>query len=97
MSRPGKLALISIVLNIVSLLVYSIVVSEAVFQQFALATEILSLMGVTALTLSIIALARSIRQEEEQPVRKIAWISLAIAIGIILVIGILLLDIYVLN
>ena len=88
MSRPGKLALISIVLNIVSLLVYSIVVSEAVFQQFALATEILSLMGVTALTL---------RQEEEQPVRKIAWISLAIAIGIILVIGILLLDIYVLN
>ena len=97
MSRSAKLALISIGLNIFGLLVYAISVSEVAFQQFALATEILSLMGITTLTLSIIALARSSRQADNPTARKIAWISLVISVGVILVIGILLLNVFVYN
>jgi uncharacterized membrane protein YidH (DUF202 family) len=79
------------------LLIYTIAVTNAVYRKFTLATEILSIMGIINLTLSIVALTRFLRQEESQNARKIAWTSLAIAIGMILVIGILLLNIWVYN
>ena len=91
------LAILSIVLNIFSLLVYTLVVTDAAYQRFTLATEILSLMGIINLTLSIIALARSAQGGGNQRSRRIAWISLVVAIGIILVIGILVLNIWVYN
>ena len=97
MSKPSRLALISIALNIISLLAYTLAVSGVAFQKFILTTEILSLMGVVNLALSVIALARSFQQEGEQRARRIAWISLAVAIGMIIVIGILLLNIWVAN
>ena len=81
----------------VSLVVYSLAVSGAAFQKFTLATEILSLMGLVNLTLSVVALTRSFLQGGGQSARKIAWISLAVAIGMIIVIGILLLNIWVTN
>ena len=93
--KPAWLAILSIILNVFSLLVYSLAVTDAAYQKFTLATEILSLMGVVNLTLSIVALARSMRGEGDQRARRIAWISLAVAIGMILVIGILLLNIWV--
>jgi len=95
--KPARLAITSIVLNISSLLVYAFAVTNAAFQKFTLATEILSLMGVISLTLSIIALARSNRGVGEGRANRIAWISLAIAIGMILVIMMLLLNIWVYN
>jgi hypothetical protein len=94
-SGPAKLALVSIALNILSLLVYTLAVSEAAYRTFSLATEILSVMGIVNLALSIIALARSLRYATDQRARKVAWISLAIAIGMLLVIGILLVNIWV--
>jgi hypothetical protein len=92
-----RLAILSIILNIFSLLIYSLAISDAAYQRFTLATEILSLMGIINLTLSIIALARAIKDEENQHARRIAWTSLAVAIGMILVIGILVLNIWVYN
>ena len=97
MSGPAKLALTSIALNILSLLVYTLAISDVAFRTFSLATEILSVMGIVNLTLSIIALARSLQHAAGQPARKMAWISLAVAIGMLLVIGILLLNIWVYN
>ena len=95
--KPARLAILSIVLNISGLLIYTIAVVNAAYQKFTLATEILSLMGVVNLTLSIIALIRSMRDEGKQLARRMAWISLAIAIGMILVILILMLNIWVNN
>jgi len=92
-----RLAILSIALNIFSLLVYPIAVINAAYRKFTLATEILSIMGIINLILSIVALTRSLRQEDRQGARKIAWISLAVAIGMILVIGILSLNIWVYN
>ena len=92
MPGPAKLALTSIALNILSLLVYMLAISEAAFQMFTLATEMPSVMGIVNLTLSVIALARSLRHEANQPARKVAWVSLAVALGMLLVIGILLLN-----
>ena len=97
MARPARLALISIALNILSLLVYTIAVSDTAFQNFTLATEILSVMGVVNLTLSIIALTRSSQQEGSQRAQKVAWVSLAVAVGMMFVIVILLLNIWVYN
>ena len=97
MPGPARLALISIALNIFSLLVYTIAVSNTACQKFSLATEILSVMGIVNLTLSIIALARSLQHAAGQPARKMAWVSLAVALGMLLVIGILLLNIWVYN
>jgi hypothetical protein len=94
-SGPAKLALVSIALNILSLLVYTLAVSEAAFRTFSLATEILSVMGIVNLALSIIALTRSLRYATGKRAQKVAWISLAIAIGMLLVIGILLVNIWV--
>jgi hypothetical protein len=79
------------------LLVYTLAVSDAAFQRFTLATEILSVMGIVNLALSIIALTRSLRHETGQRAQKIAWASLAVALGMLLVIGILLLNIWVYN
>ena len=95
--KSTRLAILSIALNIFSLLIYTIAVTNAAYRKFTLATEILSIMGIINLTLSIVALTRFLRQEESQNARKIAWTSLAIAIGMILVIGILLLNIWVYN
>ncbi len=95
MAAPAKLALISIALNILSLLVYTFAVSNSAFQTFTPATEILSVMGVINLALSMIALARSLRHAASQSARKVAWVSLAVALGMLLVIGILLLNIWV--
>jgi hypothetical protein len=95
--KSAWLALLSIVLNILSLLVYTLAVTDAAFRRFTLATEILSLMGIINLTLSIMALARSAQGEGDQRSRRIAWISLVVAIGITLVIGILILNIWVYN
>ena len=95
MNKPARLASISMILNILSLLVYSFAISNVASQKFVLATEILSLMGVINLALSIVALVRSLRNEAHQHVQKIAWGSLAVAIGMMLVIGILLLNIWV--
>ncbi|MBN1453463.1 MAG: hypothetical protein JW963_20780 [Anaerolineales bacterium] len=95
MSEPAKLALVSIALNILSLLVYAFAVSDSAFQTFTLATEILSVMGIVNLALSIIALTRSLRHAAGQRTRKVAWVSLAVALGMLLVIGILLLNIWV--
>jgi uncharacterized membrane protein YidH (DUF202 family) len=92
-----RLAILSIALNIFSLLVYTIAVANAAYRKFTLATEILSIMGIINLTLSIVALTRSLRQEEGQGARKIAWTSLAVAIGMIFVIAILSLNIWVYN
>ena len=97
MSRPAKLAALSIVLNIFSLLAYTIAVADVTYQKFSLATELLSLMGIINLALSIVALTRSLRAGDNQQARKVAWVSLAVAIGMILVIGILLLSIWVYN
>jgi len=95
--KSSRLAILSIALNIFSLLVYAIMVTNAAYRKFTLATEILSIMGIINLTLSIVALTRSLRQEGNQGARKIAWTSLAVAIGMILVIVILSLDIWVYN
>jgi len=95
MAAPAKLALISIALNILSLLVYTFAISDGADQTFSLATEILSVMGVINLALSMIALARSLRHTASQSARKVAWVSLAVALGMLLVIGILLLNIWV--
>ena len=95
--KSARLAILSIALNIFSLLIYTIAVTNAAYRKFTLATEILSIMGIINLTLSIVALTRFLRQEESQNARKIAWTSLAIAIGMILVIGILSLNIWVYN
>ena len=81
----------------ISLLVYTIAVTNTAFQQFTLATELLSLMGIVNLTLSIIALTRSLQQEGNKRARKVAGVSLAVAIGMMIVIGILLLNIWVYN
>ena len=97
MSESTKLALVSIALNILSLLVYTLVVSDAAFQRFTLGTEILSVMGIVNLALSVIALTRSLRHAASQRAQKVAWISLAVALGMLLVIGILLLDIWIYN
>ena len=97
MFRPPRLALASIALNAISLVVYSLAVSGAAFQKFTLATEFLSLMRLVNLTLSVVALTRSFKQGGGQGARKTAWISLAVAIGMIIVIGILLLNIWVTN
>ena len=97
MSKPLRFVVISIALNILSLLVYTLVVSSAAFHKFTLATGILALMGLGNLILSIIALTRSLQQEGNQHARKAAWVSLAVAIGMMLVIGILLLNIWVYN
>ena len=95
MSGSTKLALASIALNILSLLVYTIAVSNTAYQRFTLATEILSVMGIVNLALSVIALTQSLRHAADQRARKVAWVSLAVALGMLLVIGILLLDIWV--
>ena len=95
--KPAWLAILSILLNVFSLLVYTFAVTDVAYQNFTLATEILSLMGVVNLTLSIIALSRSMQSEGDQRARRIAWISLAVAIGMILVTGILVLNIWVYN
>ena len=97
MTAPAKLALTSLALNFLSLLVYTVAVSGGTFQNFTLATEILSVMGVVNLTLSIVALTRSFQQADSQRARIIAWLSLAVAIGMLFVIGILLLNIWVAN
>ena len=97
MSKVVKLAFTSITLNVLSLLIYTLVVSNAAFQGFTLATEILSVMGVVNLTLSVIALSHALRQDENQRTRNIAWSSLIVGIGMILVIVILLLNIWVFN
>ena len=97
MSEPAKPAILSIALNIFSLLIYAVAVTNVTYQKFTLATEILSLMGIINLALSVVALTRSLRQGDNQRARKIAWVSLAVALGMILVIGILLLNIWVHN
>ena len=97
MSGPTKLALVSIGLNVLSLLVYTLAVSAAAFQLFTLATEILSVMGIVNLALSVVALTRASRQAAGQRAQKVAWLSLAVALGMLLVIGILLLNIWVYN
>jgi uncharacterized membrane protein YidH (DUF202 family) len=94
-SGSTKFALASIVLNLLSLLIYTFAVSDAAFQRFTLATEILSVMGIVNLALSVVALSRSFRQATDQRARKVAWVSLAVALGMLLVIGILLLNIWV--
>ena len=58
---------------------------------------IMGVMGIINLALSVVALTRSLRQGDNQRARKIAWVSLAVALGMILVIGILLLNIWVHN
>lgn len=95
--RAARLALTSIGLNLFSLLVYALAISGANSHRFTLATELLSLMGVINLALSVIALARSFRPGRNKHTRRIAWVSLAVAISMMLVIGILLLDIWVYN
>ena len=95
--KSARLAILSIALNIFGFLVYTITVTNAAYRKFTLATEILSIMGILNLTLSVVALTKSLRQRESQGARKIAWISLTVAIGMILVIGILLLNIWVYN
>jgi hypothetical protein len=97
MSEPAKFAAISIALSVISSLVYAVAVTGATYQKFTLATVIFSLMGLISLTLSIVALVRSPQQEASQRTRKIARFSLAVAIGVMLVIGILLLNIWVFN
>jgi peptidoglycan biosynthesis protein MviN/MurJ (putative lipid II flippase) len=97
MSRPVRLALISIALNLLGLLLYAFAVSNVAFQQFTLATEVLSVMGIVNLTLSLIALTKSKQSEGNRRARRVAWASLAVAIGMLLVIGILLLNIWVYN
>jgi hypothetical protein len=89
MTAPTKLALTSLALNLLTLLVYTLAVSGGTFQNFTLATEILSVMGVVNLTLSIVALTRSFQQAENQRARILAWLSLAIALSMLFVIGIL--------
>ena len=95
MSGSTKLAFVSIVLNLLSLLVYTLAISNTAYQRFTLATEVLSVMGIVNLVLSVIALTRSSQQAADQRARKVAWVSLAVALGILLVIGILLLNIWV--
>jgi hypothetical protein len=95
MSGSTKLALASIALNILNLLVYTIAVSNTAYQRFTLATEILSVMGIINLALSVIALTQSLRHAADQRARKVAWVSLVVALSMLLVIGILLLDIWV--
>jgi len=73
--KSSRLAILSIAPNIFSLLVYTIAVTNAAYRKFTLATEIFSIMGIINLTLSIVALTKSLRQEESQGARKIAWIS----------------------
>ena len=97
MPGPTKLALVSIALNILSLLVYTLAISAAAFQSITLATEILSLMGIVNLALSVVALTRASRQAVGQRAQKVAWLSLAVALGMLLVIGVLLLNIWVYN
>ena len=94
---PAKLALTSVILNVLSLLVYTLAVSDAAFQEFTLATTILAVVGIVNLTVSILAVAQLHQYKKDRHRRQLVWVSLAIAIGMILVIGILLLNIWVFN
>ena len=97
MSQTLRLARISIALNIISLLVFMVVITDSLYQTFTLATKIFFAIGAVNLTISIITLMRSLQQEGDRKTRRVAMTSFVIANRVILVIGILLLNILVFN
>jgi hypothetical protein len=93
--KATRFALISLAISVLGLIMYAIVISGAAFMPFAVSTGCASVAGIVSLALGMMALSLSRQREASSSGLRLAMVSLSVAIGYVLVMGILWLNVFI--